>query len=551
MSGDPLNPIIMGRPVEKSGDTSTAISRARKWLQNCDEHPACNPGETPLPSRLIDVGSEDSEEVRLWEPIPEGTIGKYTSLSYCWGSSREFTTTRATIEQRKCGISIADMPKTYQDSIKLTRSLGLRYIWIDSLCICQDEAADWERESAKMLSIYSNAYLTIAASRAKESSEGFLGKRPDRTYVRLEYSRGDVQGTAWVFNLPLREELVKEDYINMPNEPLSDRGWGLQERVLSHRVLIYGTSQAFFECNEGFLGEDGLKLHERHPCIHKSLEVEVPDSQSDHLKGLKLNKRPKNSHLCGWYNLLWLYGGKKLTRATDKLPALSGIASIYSEKIGEQYLAGLWRDQLIEGLVWQSLNYRRVVSEYRAPSWSWASGDGIPASGQPYAFDEIAEILDANTTLRGENPFGEVIDGWIKLRAPMEQLHLMLDNWDPEASPHHAYDNNIKVRTANGNQEGDHARFDFAFTDDDAPQEAKRIVKSLEGIDIFALIILKAGSYNQDETDDDRAYHALIVRKVDQTDNYQRLGFLICDKDTLGRKPEEEPKDSYPIVTLV
>ncbi|KAL9115744.1 MAG: hypothetical protein Q9227_000112 [Pyrenula ochraceoflavens] len=548
--GDFLDSLIVGRPVEVDGGTPTAIGRAQKWLQECDEHSDCNPGETLLPSRIIDVGDVNSPEVRLWEPVPEGTIGKYLSLSYCWGKSKEFTTTRATIEERKRGITIADIPATYQDIIKLTRSLGIRYLWIDSLCICQDEHSDWERESAKMLSTYSNAYLTVAASRASESAEGFLGPRSDRKYVQLDYSRGGVQGEALAFSLPLREELVKNDYITLPKEPLSERAWGLQERVLSHRVLLYGTNQMFFECNRGYRGEDGLFLKERHDCIHKREGGDTPNVIPRYYEGFELNKRPKHSILKGWYNLLWRYGPKKLSHAADKLPAISGLASIYSERIESEYLAGLWRHQIIEGLAWQGLDYRRV-SEYRAPSWSWASGDGIPATGQTIAFDELATMLDAKITLKGDNPFGEVTGGWIKLCAPIEQLYLILDNWDPETPGHVPYENNVKVRTAGGNPEGQHSRFDFAFTADDAPQQAKKIVKSLEGVEIFALILLKSRSSKRDPANDEGTYYALIVSKVNGTENYQRLGFLHCDKELLGRRPEEQPKEQLSTFTLV
>lgn len=242
--GDPLDKVIEGRPVEEDASSQVAFAKCRRWLKDCSNHPTCNPTVTLLPSRVIAVGDMGSPEVHLWEP-PEGTLGEYISLSYCWGSPTSFTTTRATLESRIAGIQIVDMPATYQDIVRLTRELGLRYAWVDALCICQDETADWERESAKMISIYSNAYLTVAAARAKNVSDGFIGSHPKRNYVELEYTRSGIHGKALSFTLPLREELLHEDYINMPDEPLSERAWGLQERVLSHRALIYGSNQIF------------------------------------------------------------------------------------------------------------------------------------------------------------------------------------------------------------------------------------------------------------------------------------------------------------------
>lgn len=266
-------------------------------------------------------------------------------------------------------------------------------------------------------------------------------------------------------------------------------------------------------------------------------------------KGPSLNERLKRDKLREWYDLLWLYGPTKLTHASDKLPAISGIASLYAEKIGEEYLAGLWRHQLIEGLMWQSLRWRHV-SEYRAPSWSWASGDGIPAAEMIVDYTAMAEILDAKVILKGTNPFGEVTDGWIKLRAPCEQLYLILEDWDPEVKGQYKYSNNVKVRTANGDPKGGPSRFDFDFTADDAPQEAKKIVKSLEGVDIFALFILKSDSWTSDSSDEG-IYHALIVKRVEGTETYQRLGFLLADKDLLGKEPEKGDRENFRTITLV
>ncbi|PVH98971.1 HET-domain-containing protein [Periconia macrospinosa] len=467
----------------------------------------------------------------------KGTVGRYVSLSYCWGHSQEFTTTRATMEARKAGITVADMPETYQDIIKITRELGLRYLWVDSLCICQDDRADWEKESTKMLSIYSNAYVTVSAIRAKDSSQGFLGPRSDRKFIELDYTREGLQQNVLVFNLPMKEEFLTRSYINLRDEPLSQRAWSLQERALSHRVLIYGSDQMYFECNQGFKSEDGLYLKAQH-------------NSAGWLERLKLEGKSKKDLFQEWYNTIRLYGPRKLTRATDKLPALSGIAGLYAEKIKEEYLAGLWKDHLVEGLAWQSLGFRRV-EEYRAPSWSWASGDGYPASIHFLECVEIAEIIDAKVTLKGSNPFGEVTDGYIKLRAPMEQLHMMTENWNPEVPGHYPYYNNVKVRTAKGNPEGFHSRFDFNFTADDAPEEARKIVKSLEGIELFALLLLINKFDKKGGVKDKGTYHALIVKRVGDTEIYQRLGFLLCDNDDIGREPEKEDREGFSTITLV
>lgn len=127
----------------------------------------------------------------------------------------------------------------------------------------------------------------------------------------------------------------------------------------------------------------------------------------------------------------------------------------------------------------------------------------------------------------------------------MERLYLAIEDWDPNKAGF-AYDNNPKVRTPNGKPEGIHSRFDFDFTAEDAPQEALKLVKSLEGAELFALILLKV----TEESYDDQ-YQALIVAKVKGGEEYQRLGFIFIDEETLGRKPEEQPEEDVPIITLV
>lgn len=547
--GDPLESVVAGRPVEENSGSPTALGRARTWLQECDKHATCDTGDTLLPSRIIDVGVEDSQTLRLWEPVPKGTLGKYATLSYCWEPAREFTKIQVSLEERKRGLAIEGMPKTYQDTIRVIRALGFRYLWVDSLCICSDEGANWERQSAKVTSIYSNAYLNVAASRAKDVAEGLFNPTSNRTYVEMDYSRNGIHGRALTFSLPLREELIKYDYIQLPHEPLSKEAWGLQERVLSRRVLLYGTSQVFYECNEGYRGEDGLTLSTRHMCAHKSLEDEdLPVSSVSFFPGVTLKTGPKRRIIKGWYSLVALYGPKELACASDKLPAIAGLARLYSEKIGEHYLAGLWRGHLIDGMLWQGLRFRRVP-QYRAPSWSWASGDGTPGMGLDMDYEEIAEVLDANVTLKGEDPFGEVTGGWIKLRAPLEQLHLVLDDWDPKArTSGHSLP---KVCTANGNPKGTIASFDFAYRDHDAAEEAEKLVKSLEGVDIFALVLVKYLPWHAAGATGDGNYRSLIVRKVHGTENYQRLGWLSCPKEDLGKRPEDQRKEDFPSLTLI
>lgn len=142
------------------------------WIKDCqDNHSACKSTTScgTLPTRVIDVGSPDGRtEPRLYET--SGEPGDYIALSHCWGGAQPLRTTKETICSLKTCIPWAELPNTFQDAIKVTRGLGIRYLWIDSLCIIQDDAQDWEREAANMAVIFEAAYLTIAATAATNGS---------------------------------------------------------------------------------------------------------------------------------------------------------------------------------------------------------------------------------------------------------------------------------------------------------------------------------------------------------------------------------------------
>jgi hypothetical protein len=173
--------------------------------------------------------------------------------------------------------------------------------------------------------------------------------------------------------------------------------------------------------------------------------------------------------------------------------------------------------------------------------------DGIPGTGFNQNYIELAEVVDAKVTLKGANPFGEVTDGYITIRAPMEQLFLITEDWDPETKP---WTNLVKARTAKGEPKGSNTRFDFPFASEDAPKEAKRIVKSLEGVDIFALALVKTEARDPKDGNDGN-YQSLIVRRAEDGNGFQRLGFIWGDSAFMGRRLEDQPKEQLPLVTLV
>jgi hypothetical protein len=172
-------------------------------LQQCTKtHQSCGfANKKPLPTRVIDV-STHVKDVRLYETQNESDY--YVSLSHCWGKARAITTTSETLVKNSQIITWDCLPKTFQDAVTIVRRLGLKYLWIDSLCIIQDDPEDWSRESGKMVAVYQNAYLTIAATKSADDDGGCfsmaspkhlsrkLGKFGDKAVQSRAYARARI-----------------------------------------------------------------------------------------------------------------------------------------------------------------------------------------------------------------------------------------------------------------------------------------------------------------------------------------------------------------------
>ena len=209
----------------------------QRWLNECDAHKNCTPhDDAPMPTRvLVLIGDNTQPLIRLIES--NGRQGRYLALSHCWGKAGRLpllTTSENYLEHQK-GIPFNNLPKTFQDTVQFAQGIGIRYLWIDSLCIIQGDSQDWHSEASKMGDVYWNAALVVAASGAKDSSEGlFVSDRQPSTIIQLPYmSAGERKGTFNMSKLP-------EDSDSDPcNGPLDSRAWTLQERYLARRLVAF------------------------------------------------------------------------------------------------------------------------------------------------------------------------------------------------------------------------------------------------------------------------------------------------------------------------
>lgn len=392
---------------------------AKGWLSNClHDHQHC-PSADPhlLPSRVIDVGSIDATNCRLL--IPGNSIrGHYVTLSHCWGGQIDCVLTKETVADFQNSLPWDKLAANFQDAIIIVRKLGLRYLWIDSLCIIQDLREDWVRESAKMADIYRNSLVTISATASPASGHGILrnpvqsATLPDQE-TRIPLSENDQE--LYVSLLPTGDRIKEEDLRNLYiYAPLSMRGWCLQETVLSPRILFYGNSRIYWKCTHGFKSADGVYPGSKMPSPSSMFSALSSILFSNHID----YKLDKNAILKEYYELVHEFSGRQLTVHTDKFPALSGLVQRIHSALGGEYLAGLWSSSIRRGLLWEKeRRWAKHAVPYRAPSWSWAVTDDLVHFLDTKSSDtdpDNLRLVEYNIQAKDkENPYGEVISAYL------------------------------------------------------------------------------------------------------------------------------------------
>lgn len=347
----------------------------------------------------------------------------YFALSHCWGDLRKccVVTETTNIAQRLQRLPLNELSPTFRDAIVVTRKLGFRYLWIDAMCILQDDMHDWERESAVMSTIYTRAVCTIAASSAEDGSVG-LFKRNKTLYmdpVKIRFSRNDQPP---IMLLP--KDLTPYQRFKGPdsNRALNMRGWCLQEDYLSRRMLFYGESGIYWRCHYGDAYESDPRPN-RH--FERSCELSYKGQENYHYQ---------------WLKCVEDFTRRKLTYRNDQLPALSGLAEALvlqeDRNPHDTYLAGIWKDDLLRGLLWRKDSQHKTRIErpdtYLAPSWSWASATG-PIRFEPlFTPEDAPTIIDVNCTPAGVNPLGRVTDAYLRLTGLVKRVNTLAS---PIASP--------------------------------------------------------------------------------------------------------------------
>jgi hypothetical protein len=326
----------------------------RAWITDCvRDHPECQvSSKKSFPSRLLDVGAFDQQLLQCFLVDAVASMVEYVTLSYCWGESQPLLTTKVNLGAHKQGILISNMPTTLQQAVQISRALGYRYLWIDALCIVQDDPLEWKREALEMGNIHQQSICTIAATGSKSAEGGLFLPRTDAQgaiAVAIPFvSEHGVEPQRYFSVQRARKgfsDLVQSSKWN-------SRGWILQERLLSRRVLHFADGQTFFECQRYSTGEDKVDISH---YSHKRRGNESSGISKD----------------WSWCLLVEDYTKRQLTQPSDKIYALAGLATDMAKINGKKYCAGVWTEMLNLHLLWYGVSGPVTKPPTtRAPSWS-------------------------------------------------------------------------------------------------------------------------------------------------------------------------------------
>jgi hypothetical protein len=440
------DPRIVGRAVSEYSGSQQCLSLVTDWLgECCASHRNCGTiDESSLPPRVIDLGPVDGP-LSPYLLVSEGNHGFYATLSHRWGP-KEFpplVTTTENFREHKEGIPLLELPASFRDAMILTRSLGLQYLWIDSLCIIQDSPSDWAAQSVLMASIYGQGHINISAAAASNSHEGIFQSRtiPQQS-CRIPYQSKYMTTKGEIFmRAPLTSYLPGNEFNHIFNssenvytDPLFTRAWVLQERMLSPRNIHFGAGELLWECQT--------------LTAYESRTKSTPEGPDADLKRMLAPKESNRETSSGWFtrniHARWLevvgaYSRLDLSYETDKFPAISGLAHEFQRQTGDEYLAGLWKSDLHRSLLWRPAGVdnlsipsnllRRQPKQWRAPSWSWASWDGyingsLAIWHQRVKYKHDIFILEAGIVPAEDDVMGRLKGGHIRVRGLWNQVRL-------------------------------------------------------------------------------------------------------------------------------
>ncbi|KAJ9613925.1 hypothetical protein H2200_002061 [Cladophialophora chaetospira] len=436
--------------IPSSTGDRRVLQRAQQWLTEClQDHGRCiTPISTFLPLRLLDIDPQGTQQktFTVVEAKHVPLESAYLTMSHRWHETTPRLTRRHRSEYEQPA-PWTELPGYFQDAFQITQSLGYRYLWVDSLCIVQDDRLDMLKEGLTMAEIYRNATCNLAAL-ACSSNNIFAERHPGQISnicelnLPEEYSNGATEPVL-LLNMELWRSEVEQ-------APLCNRGWVLQEQLLARRTLYFGETQVFWECHHGRrcegcailvnIGESVPSSSNLGCSNHKSKTLEVYeealscwiDSVDVSIRQMLLSledptvtnqaNMDRNLVYRLWSEFVQRYMTRKISFQSDKLLAIAGVAKPFAKAANLTWVAGLWKEYMPVSLLWHTVEYSQPYRpDDQHPTWSWASCTSSQINLTISYLKEylvIAKVLGFDYHTISDDYFSQPTKAVLILRAP-------------------------------------------------------------------------------------------------------------------------------------
>ncbi|KAH7402863.1 heterokaryon incompatibility protein-domain-containing protein [Pyrenochaeta sp. MPI-SDFR-AT-0127] len=360
--------IEVGLPHVLEADTGRDFSLLGEWLRDCNDNHSDHrydfaKEDIRLPTRLLNVGDSENIKLHLYETKEaEGTERKYIALSHCWGGATPLRTEKGTYAAHRIAIKFENLPELFQDAVVVTRKLGVQFLWIDSLCIIQDDEEDWKYEARRMEEVFALAYCTIAATTAKNSNEHFL-PRLGKRFVKLVENNAATPFSVYAC------EVGEGFNHDVENGLLNKRGWVLQERALSPRTIHFTATQTYWECGS-VIRCDNLT------------QMAKPSNLLSSSRFPMTTAGPPSGGVSSVFEKIFArYSELALTHSKDRPYAIGGLERRLNEFYRTESSHGIIHCCLGKSLLWQRSGKEplKEISDHKietVPSWSWMRYEG-------------------------------------------------------------------------------------------------------------------------------------------------------------------------------
>ena len=399
--------------------TLKTVSHINHWVKECqNRHIECrNKGTTKLPTRLLRISSDDVFLIETSSQI--STTIHYMTLSHRWPKSGGMKLTKNTMIHLERGLAIKSLPPLFRDICELSMSLGYIYIWIDALCIVQDDDQDWMKESSRMVEVYAHSQLNMIAGASQQDESLFHKRNPlmltPCIITGSKLSQALDLGAIFTFSSDETAEIAR-----LATE---SRAWILQECELSPRMVYFGDVEIIWECSTKLQSESSRIGGVNWTSADNS---ERPRNIKSKLARFRQDYIGLTEARCGgiWTGLVSKYTSLDITFEVDRLVAISGLSQYLqheaSDQLGE-YRAGLWEIGFEQQLLWRDFTGSGIQpsSTYLAPSWSWASHVSRIAYNGPQAgaksVSSFVESLQVSVTPTDIAAIHGRLKGWLLL----------------------------------------------------------------------------------------------------------------------------------------